>query len=84
MFKSRSLDKEIAQRENKYKISPVFWEDYSRINMSIYLMDNTNKDKVWHQIDVFSDKYSQYIELKTYNQCIETLIANYRRRQEFL
>lgn len=47
-------------------------------------MDATNQDRVWHQIDTFTDKYAQYIDYKAYNECIETLIANYKRRQEFL
>ena len=61
----------------------MYWEDYSRINMSIYLMDYGTKDKVWHQIEDFCDKYSQFMDYKAYIDTTETLIANYKRKQEF-
>ena len=82
--KSKSYKEYEKTTPNKFTIPAVYWEDYSRVNMSIYLMDYGTKDKVWHQIEVFCDKYSQFIDYKAYIDSTETLIANYKRRQEFL
>lgn len=85
VYKSKSLDRYYTvKKDKKFTISPIFWEDYNRINMAIYLMDNINSKKVWYQIDSFTDKYSQYVDYKAYNDCIETLISNYNRRKQFL
>jgi len=82
-YKSKSFKEYEKTTPNKYAIPAVYWEDYSRVNMAIYLMDYGTKDKVWHQIEVFCDKYSQFMDYKAYIDTTETLIANYKRRQEF-
>jgi hypothetical protein len=83
-YRSKSFQEYRKTTPNKFTIPAVYWEDYSRVNMAIYLMDYGNADKVWHQIEVFCDKYSQFIDYKAYIDSTETLIANYKRRQEFL
>lgn len=72
------------KHQEKYHIPPQFWEDYNNISTRIYLMRKSDMEKVKYLIDDFESKYSQYIELKVYNERMAILLEQYRTKEFFL
>lgn len=67
-----------------YHIPPQFWEDYNNISTRIYLMRKSDMERVKYLIDDFEHKYSQYIDLKVYNERMAILLEQYRTKESFL
>lgn len=80
----KSKPKERNNLKSAYHIPSVFWHDYNNISLRIYTMKEEDLDRVKYMIDDFEDKYSQYIDLKTYNERMAQLLDDFRRKQFFI
>lgn len=81
------IDNKIKERNSSkamYHIPAVFWHDYNNISLRIYTMKIEDIDRVKYLIDEFEGKYSQYIDLKTYNERMAQILEDFRRKQFFL
>ena len=76
--------KERTNLKSAYHIPAVFWHDYNNITMKIYAMKEEDVDRVKYMIDEFEEKYSQYIDLKIYNERMANLLEDFSRKQFFL
>jgi len=82
--KSKKVIKIRKDHNNKYKIPPVFWDDYNWLSMKIMRMTKSDADNVQHHINQFMYKYEQLIEYKVYNERVGMLLSDYQNRVQLL
>lgn len=73
-----------VDRNNRYKVPPVFWDDYNWISMKVHQMQPRDYDKVQHQINQFMYKYEQFIDFQVYNDRVGQLLHDYQKRVQLL
>lgn len=71
-------------RNEKYKIPPIFWDEYNWLQMKIYKMERQDADTIQARINEFIYKYEQFIEFKVFNEKVTDLLSAYQRRVSLL
>ena len=73
-----------VDRNDKYKIPPVFWDEYNWLQMKIYKMERQDTDTVQARINEFIYKYEQFVDFNVFNEKVSHLLSAYQRRVSLL
>lgn len=73
-----------VNRNEKYKIPPVFWDEYNWLQMKIYKMERKDTDIIQARINEFIYKYEQLIDFNVFNEKVSHLLSAYQRRVSLL
>ena len=67
-------------RNNRYKMPPIFWDEYNWLSLKVYSMQLRDADNVRVKIDQFIYKYEQFVDLQVFNDRVGILLNDYQRR----
>lgn len=67
-------------RNNRYKMPPIFWDEYNWLSLKVYSMQLSDADNVRVKIDQFIYKYEQFVDLQVFNDRVGILLNDYQRR----
>lgn len=82
--KGNKKKKERIDRNNRYKMPPIFWDEYNWLSLKVYNMQLSDADNVRAKIDQFIYKYEQFVDLQVFNDRIGILLNDYQRRINYL
>lgn len=72
--------KQRIDRNNRYKMPPIFWDEYNWLSLKVYSMQLSDADNVRVKIDQFIYKYEQFVDLQVFNDRVGILLNDYQRR----
>jgi hypothetical protein len=69
-----------VDRNNRYKMPPIFWDDYNWLSLKIYHMKINETEIVQARINEFIYKYEQFIDFQVFNDRVGVLLSDYQRK----
>jgi hypothetical protein len=69
-----------VDRNNRYKMPPIFWDDYNWLSLKIYHMKINETEIVQARINEFIYKYEQFIDFQVFNDRVGILLSDYQRK----
>ena len=82
--KGKKKKRERFDRNNRYKMPPIFWDEYNWLSLKVYSMQLQDCDNVRVKIDQFIYKYEQFVDLQVFNDRVGILLNDYQRRVKHL
>jgi hypothetical protein len=73
-----------VDRNNRYKMPPIFWDEYNWLSLKIYHMTIDETDTVQARINEFIYKYEQFVDFQVFNDRVGTLLSDYQKRVSLL
>jgi hypothetical protein len=68
----------------KYKMPPIFWDEFNWLSLKIYNMKIEEAEIVQARINEFIYKYEQFIEFQTFNDRVGILLHDYQKKVKSL
>jgi len=69
-----------VDRNNRYKMPPIFWDDYNWLSLKIYHMKINETEIVQARINEFIYKYEQFIDFQVFNDRVGILLSDYQKK----
>lgn len=69
---------------DRYKIPPLFWDEYNKISLAIYDMKYDTCEHIRSQIDDFAFRWHEFVDFHAYNDRIHQLFSDYRKKEKQL
>lgn len=69
-----------VDRNNRYKMPPIFWDDFNWLSLKIYHMKINETEIVQARINEFIYKYEQFIDFQVFNDRVGVLLSDYQKK----
>lgn len=69
-----------VDRNERYKMPPIFWDEYNWLSIKVYNMRNGDEDNVQAKINQFIYKYEQFADLQVFNDRVGRLLSDYQKK----
>ena len=82
IFHEDSKKKKVVRvdRNNRYKMPPVFWDEFNWLSLKIYHMTIHDTDTVQARINEFIYKYEQFADFQVFNDRVGILLSDYQKK----
>jgi len=69
-----------VDRNNRYKMPPIFWDEFNWLSLKIYHMKINETEIVQAKINEFIYKYEQFIDFQVFNDRVGILLHDYQKK----
>ena len=69
-----------VDRNNRYKMPPIFWDEFNWLSLKIYHMKINETDVVQARINEFIYKYEQFVDFQVFNDRVGILLSDYKKK----
>ncbi len=69
-----------VDRNNRYKMPPIFWDEFNWLSLKIYHMKINETEIVQAKINEFIYKYEQFIDFQVFNDRVGVLLHDYQKK----
>lgn len=69
-----------VDRNNRYKMPPIFWDEFNWLSLKIYHMKINETEIVQAKINEFIYKYEQFIDFQVFNDRVGILLSDYQKK----
>ncbi len=69
-----------VDRNNRYKMPPIFWDEFNWLSLKIYHMKINETEIVQARINEFIYKYEQFIDFQVFNDRVGILLHDYQKK----
>ena len=69
-----------VDRNNRYKMPPIFWDEFNWLSLKIYHMKINETEIVQARINEFIYKYEQFIDFQVFNDRVGLLLHDYQKK----
>jgi len=73
-----------APANTKYKMPPIFSDEFNWLSLKIYHMKIEEADTVQARINEFIYKYEQFIDFQVFNDRVGILLSDYQKKVKSL
>jgi hypothetical protein len=69
-----------VDRNDRYKMPPIFWDEFNWLSLKIYHMKIDETDVVQARINEFIYKYEQFVDFQVFNDRVGILLSDYQKK----